>query len=378
MTQLHFNYKDIFRALRLGFSAKKMAMMVWGFILAMVGYIVLSYVAFLASGWTMAEIWDLYRILPVPEVLAWYGWVIWAIGVIYALCVILVTGTAIAKVTFEQLKGDDFFQMTKAFNFAKKEAKSILFSPAMVILFILSIAIAGLILSLIGAIPYFGEIFTGLMILPAFAASLFIVYLFIILVFTILYAPAVVATSKTDTFDTLFEVFSIINDQPARIIWYSIIVAFLAKLGTIIFAAFSRVAVNVSTNILSVFMGNKIVDVIYNAASSFKLTIPYWCPEIGARLTEMLMNGLVGSSIFMPTAYVSSNFAILIATILVTIAYYLVILLVLSFGMTIWFSGTTVTYLVIMKKKDDRNLLEEKEIDFSTAEQTAASEPPKP
>ena len=372
MTQLHNNYKDIFRALRLGFSAKKIAMMIWGYIIAMVGYCILSYIAHLSAGWTFFEIWDAYRLFPVPESFPWYGWIIWFTGAIYALCVILITGTAISKVTFEQLKGDDFFQMSKAFRYAMKQVRSIILSPAMVILFILSIIIAGLILSLLGAIPYFGEIFTGLMIIPAFAASLFIVYLLLILLFALIFAPAIVATAGTDTFDTLFEVFSMLNDQPARLIWYTLIVAFLSKVGMIILSAFFRIATNLGTNILSVFMGSKITDVIYNAASTFKITIPYWCPELWTRWAETIINSVIGSQIFAPPPYIHLNVAMLIATILVAIAYYLLILFIISFGATIWFNGATVIYLIIIKKKDDRNLLELKEESITTAEEKAA------
>jgi len=368
---MHNNYKDVFRCLRLGFSAKKIAMMVWGYILAMIGYIFLSYIAYLSMGWTWGDIWDVYRIFPIPEALSWYAWIIWLIGAIYALYVILISGTAISKVTFEQLKGDDFFQMSKAFKYATTKSKSIIMSPALVILFIISIVIAGLILSLLGAIPYFGEIFTGLMIIPAFGASLFIVYLFIVFIFTALFAPAIVATTGNDTFDTLFEIISMINDQPARLVWYTIIVAALAKFGTFLLGAFTRVAVNVGANVLSVFMGNKIVDVMYNAASAFKLTIPYWCPEPFASFAETIMRVVFGSAMFAPPSYQHINVAILIATILVALAYYLIILFVLAYGSTVWFSGALTAYLVIVKKKDDRDLLENKEENLSTTEEKA-------
>jgi hypothetical protein len=372
MTQLHNNYKDVFRCFRLGFSAKKIAMMIWGLILALAGYVVVSYIAYLSMSWTLTEIWGAYRLFPVPESLTWYAWIIWLVGAIYALCVILISGTAISKVTFEQLKGDDFYQMSKAYKYAMKQGKSIIMSPALVILFIISIVVAGLILSLLGAIPYFGEIFTGLMIIPAFGASLFIVYLFIVFMFTIMFAPAIVATTGNDTFDTLFEVFSMINDQPARLVWYTIIAGVLSRVGMILLGAATRIAVNVGANILSVFMGGKFIDVLYNAASTFKFTIPYWCPEPFGRLAEAMISTMFGSAIFSPPSYQHINIAILLATIFVAIAYYLIILFVVAYGSTVWFTGAFATYLVIVKKKDDRNLLETKEEKFSTAEEKAA------
>jgi hypothetical protein len=361
MTKLHFNYKDVFRAMRLAFSAKKLAMMMWGWFLAMIGYVVFTYIAFMSAGWTFTDTWQVYRIFPVPDSLGWYGWIIWCIGVAYALVVILVTGTAIAKVTFEQLKGDDFFQITKAFKYATGQMKSIVMSPFLVLLFIVSIVVCGLILSLIGAIPYFGELFTGIMIIPAFGASLFIVYLLIIFVFSILFAPVIIGTTGNDTFDTLFEVFSMLNEQPARLIWYSAIAAFLAKFGALILAFFTRAAVNVCANVLAVFMGDKMIVLVENAASAFRLTIPYWCPESYAILWDRLISAFCGPMIFMPPAYQAVNVTMTIASIILILSYYALILLVVAYGTTVWYTGATCVYLVLTKKKDDKNLLAEKE-----------------
>ncbi|MBS4016519.1 MAG: hypothetical protein KGZ86_08825 [Candidatus Latescibacteria bacterium] len=361
MTKLHFNYKDVFRALRLAFSAKKLAMMMWGWFLAMIGYIAFTYIAFMSAGWTFIDTWQIYKIFPIPDTLAWYGWIIWFVGVIYALIVFLITGTAIAKVTYEQLKGDDFFQMTKAFKYATERMKSVVMSPFLVGLFIAAIAVCGLILSLIGKIPYFGELFTGIMIIPAFVASLFIVYLLIILLFSVLFTPAIVGTTGNDTFDSLFEVFSMLNEQPARLIWYTVILAFLAKFGALVFAFFIRIAFNVGANILTVFMGDKMIVLVENAASAFRLTIPYWCPEAYAILWDRLISIFCGPMAFMPPSYQTVNATMTIASIIMVLVYYGLILLVVSYGMTVWYTGTTCAYLVITKKKDDKDLLAQTE-----------------
>ncbi|MEO0091250.1 MAG: hypothetical protein ABIK61_00865 [candidate division WOR-3 bacterium] len=373
MTNLHNNYKDIFRALRLGFSIKKISMMMFGYIIAFIGYIICSYLTFLAQGWSIAEIWATYRLLPIPETLHWSGWLLWIIGIVFVVFTLLITGTAVCKVTFEQLKGDDFFEIKKAFKFALQNGRAVIMSPVMVILFILSIVIAGLILSLVGRIPYVGEIFTGLMILPAFAASLFIVYLLIIFIFTLFYTPAIIAATGNDTFDTLFEVFSMLNDQTARLIWYSIILGFLSKVGFGLITFFSTWAVKIGTSVLSVFMGGKLDDILLNALSTFKLSIPYWCPEPFARLMDTVLCSIGGTIFFSPPSYQHINVAILIATILFAIGYYLLIIFVVSYGTTVWFTGTLANYLVIVKKKDDRNLLETKEEPLTTVEEKPAS-----
>lgn len=361
MIKLHFNYKDVLRALRLAFSAKKLAMMMWGYLLSMIGYVVMSYIALMSAGWSFSNTWQVYRIFPIPDSLAWYGWAIWALGVIYALVVILITGTAISKVTFEQLKGDDFFQMSKAFKFATERMKNIVMSPILIVLFIGSIVVAGLILSLLGSIPYFGEIFIGIMIVPAFGASLFIVYLFIVLLFAIMFAPSIIGATGNDTFDTLFEIFSMLNEQPTRLIWYSAILFFLSRFGMFLLAFFSRVAVNVSANVLSFFMGEKMIILIQNAASAFKLTIPYWCPEPTAILWDRMISICFGNTVFMPPAYQPVNVTMTIASVIMMLAYFGLILFVVAYGATVWYTGTTCAFLVIAKKKDDKDLLETKE-----------------
>lgn len=361
MTQLHFNYKDVFRALRLAFSAKKLAMMVWGWFLALFGYVVFSYVAMMTIGWRFIDTYQVYRIFPIPESLNWYGWIIWAIGVVYAIIVMLITATAVVKVTIEQLKGDDFYPMAKAFSFANERIKSIIMSPLLIVIFIISIVLCGLILSLIGKIPYFGELFTGIMLIPAFAASLLIVYLVIVFIFTLLYTPTIVVVTEGDAFDTIFEIFSSLNEQPGRLIWYSIIIGFLSKVGYYIFGLFARLGANVATNILGVFMGNKIFILVENALSTFRLTIPYWCPEPIAVLTEKLNSLFFGSYIFMPPAYSSVNVTMTITSILAILVYFFIILLVVAYGTTVWCCGATCAYLVIAKKKDDKNYLETKE-----------------
>ncbi|MCS7258400.1 MAG: hypothetical protein NZ601_03400 [candidate division WOR-3 bacterium] len=374
MAELHFNYKDLFKALKLGFSAKKLIMMGLGLLVGAVLYNIFSYLGFLASGFSFYQIWDAYRVLPIPESLSWYGWVLYGLGVGLFLASILITATAVVKVTYEQLRGDDFFQITEAFKFAFKNINAIFMSWILVIIFIATVVVCGLILSAIGRIPYFGELFMSIFTVIAFFASLFIVYLAIILFFALLYAPVVVGTAKTDTFDTLFEVFSMVNHQTARTIWYTLIVAFLAKVGFVILGLFSRASVLIGINILKIFMGNKILELATNASYGFKLTIPYWCPEIGAIICDKIYTLLSGDILFAPFNFSASNWAMAISSVIVLLSYYVIILFVFAYPFTVLYTGLTASFLVIYKKKDDRNLLEEKEEQLTCSESITTKE----
>src|SRR5512137_1974971 len=114
MTKLHWSYKDVFRALRLGFSAKKVWMMSLGLLVGFAGYTILTYVAYAAAGIDFLSVWQTFRLLPLPSPyeygFPWYSWVIFAAAVVWFLCAVLVTGTAVSKVAYEQLRGDEFYE----------------------------------------------------------------------------------------------------------------------------------------------------------------------------------------------------------------------------------------------------------------------------
>jgi hypothetical protein len=361
MNQPHFNYKDIFRTCRLGFSAKKMWMSFLGFLIGFAGYCIISYIAFLLAGWRIEEIWIDYRLLPFPQAFPWYSWIIWAVGLIYFITVFLITGSAVSKVAYEQLRGDEFFEIKEAFKYALQNASAVLLSPLLPLLFIISLIICGLILSLIGAIPFFGEIFIGIMALPAFAVSLFIVYLLIVFLFTLMLGPAVTGTTKNDTFDTLFEVFSCVNEQPWRLVVYGSLLAVLAKLGTFLLGLVSAAAVKIGSTVVHVFAGAKIYDMLANGSHFLKVNLPSWTPELCRNLFERFIVYMRAGMLIEPSYYSRIGWQIDIGSVLFAIAFYCIVLFVISYGASTWFSGNVLIYSVLAKKKDDKNLFEKSE-----------------
>ncbi len=382
MTKLHFNYKDIFRVLRLGLSAKKVWMMFLGLLVGFAGYAVLTFVAYLVAGHEFITVWENFRLLPFPEPLVfsftWYAWVIYAVGALFFLCSTLITGTAVSKVTYEQLRGDEFYESKEAFRFALKHIPSVLASPLLLIAFIAIIVVAGFILSALGAIPYFGEVFIGLMALPAFAASMFIVYLLIVLLFSLLIGPSIVGTTRNDTFDTIFEVFSCVNEQPARLVWYLAIVAVLARLGSFLMGLAASGAGRIGCLVLKLFTGAKMADVMSNAAFYFQINLPYWWPE-QLRLAFMFSAKAMGlPQMYMPTEYISFNWSMDIAAVLLGVCLYVVALIVLAYGCSVWYAGNTLVYAVLAKKKDDKNILEVPEDEEELIEPVVPTPDPRP
>ncbi|MGQ9708187.1 MAG: hypothetical protein ACUVUR_04865 [bacterium] len=376
MTGLHFNYKDIFRALRIGFSAKKVGMGMLGLLFGLAGYSILSYLAHLSAGNDWISIWEVYRLLPFPRPdlpFPWYAWLVYGLGVLWLLMVNLVTGSAIAKVTFEQLRGNEFYEAGEGFRFALKNCGAVLFSPLLILAFIAILVIAGIILSAIGSIPHFGPIAVGLFSIPAFLVSLFIVYLLIVLFFTLLLGPSIVGAMSNDTFDTLFEVFSCVNEQPARLVWYTFLIGLLAKVGSFLLGIGSSLAGRVASLILSAFMRDTYQELLTGASFIFKVSIPNWgffAPLHKMLLIEANLYGL--PQIYSFTSWANPNWSLYIGSVLLSVCAYAAGLMVLSYGLSVWFSANVLNIAVLIKKKDDKNILEVPE------EEAEVVEPEKP
>jgi hypothetical protein len=372
MTKLHWSYKDVFRALRLGFSAKKVWMMSLGLLFGFAGYAVLTYVAYAVAGTDILTVWQTFRLLPLPSPLdfgfPWYSWLIYAAAVAWFLCVVLITGTAVSKVAYEQLRGDEFYESKEAFRFAFKNGSAVLASPLLILAFVALIVVLGLILSLLGAIPFAGEIIVGLLAIVGFIAALFIVYLLVVFLFSLLLGPSVVGATRSDTFDTLFEVFSCVNEQPARLIWYTAIVATLAKFGSFVLGLAASAAGRIGYAITSTFMGDRLADVMGNAAFYFKLSAPDWCPQFLHQVFLAEVNAYGLPQVYLPGDYVGLGWSSDIAALLLGVVFYLIALMVVGYGLSVWFTGMTLNFSVLAYKKDEKNVLDLPEDDEDLTE----------
>jgi len=362
MTKLHWSYKDIFRALRLGFSAKKVWMMSLGLLVGFAGYTILTYVAYAAAGTDSLAVWQTFRLLPFPSPLdcayPWYSWLIYAAAVAWFLCVLLVTGTAVSKVAYEQLRGDEFYESREAFRFAFRNSSAVLASPLLILAFVALIVVLGLLFSLLGAIPLAGEIIVGLLAIFGFVAALFVVYLLVVFLCSLLLGPSVVGATRSDTFDTLFEVFSCVNEQPGRLLWYTVTVAGLAKIGSFLLGLATSAAGRIAYALTGTFMGDKLPAVMENASYYFKLTVPDWCPEVFLRtfLAEMNLYGF--PQVYLYGDYLRFGWSADVAALLLGVVFYLIALMVAGYGLSVWFTGMTLNFAVLAYKKDEKNVLE--------------------
>ncbi|MCK4233274.1 hypothetical protein KAU34_05665 [candidate division WOR-3 bacterium] len=363
MIKLRFNWMDVFSAARLGFNGKKIQIGTIGVFLCTVIYSLLTYGAFWASKTKPIEVWRTFKFIPIPHPFniinfnVW-GWIIWAVGILAVFWILSVTLTAISKTTYEQLRGDDFYEVREAFKFGIKYWKGSFLAPITLIIFIAIIIGLGVLWGWwIGRIPYGGQILTAIFSPFLFAAALFVIYLSVIFFVSLIISPAVVATTKSDTFDTLFENFSIINTQTWRFALWEFIVKATTCIGTFIFGFFLKNSLTVMHRALGILQGpRQYIETMWNNARFFLPPVPAFpfthVDDFFARFLPVMLQ---------PHNLLMGSWGDKVGGFLLGLFFYILGFLVIGFALSMWSAGQTVIYTVIVKMKDEKNLLEQKE-----------------
>ena len=158
--KLYFDVRDIFRAPRLALSGKKIILFVQANLLGYFAYWIFNYLGAMVNGMSFSDAWSIYGLYPcllgieslslLPCALFWMGIVFW----FYAISL---GSTAVSRVTYRQLKGDEFYSGSDAWSYVKKHWHPIIYSSVSLALILVFLFVIAGIIGLIGKIPYLGE-----------------------------------------------------------------------------------------------------------------------------------------------------------------------------------------------------------------------------
>jgi hypothetical protein len=363
MVELRFNFIDIFRAPRLALSAKKIWTQLRALALGLILYNVFVYAAFAVSGADAYRIWSSYYLFPPLSLAAGAhplnaaGVVLWAVGAFAFFLVSYLGMTAVAKITIEQLRGNDFYSRREAGRYVKRHWRPVVFAPLAILVSLAALFGGGLLVGLVGKIPWFGDVAASLSIIPLYLGALLFVFLVLVFALSFCLTPAIVATTGDDTFETSFELFSTLSGQPWRLVVYELLAWVLATVGAALFVLFSAAALKVAYLALYVPMGPKFAAAF---AAAWRV-MPCW------------MRGAFPGD-FAPLAWVSglnvqpffvSSEAVLplpwpqaIAATFLSLGFLIIYGIVVSYILNVNTVGQTIIYTILRKKKDDENLLE--------------------
>lgn len=361
MQQLHLNFKDIFRAPRFGLSLQKIWIQYVGLLSGYLVYLVFSYVSFFSAELQPGAVWMRYGLLPclftTGETYSWYTWLLYSVGAVFLVVSLLIAQTAGARSVYIQAKGNDFYIWREAYKFALNKMWSVLLTPVSLILLLALMALGSILISFLGKIPFIGEISIGLTTVVWFVSSLLMFYIFIVSIISLLLAPQIIATSEEDSFEAIFQAFSISWKQPWRLVIYESLTIFLSLFSLAMFAFFVKNAILLMNVLLGTFMGTDFINLSNNGQGYVQS-----CLLMAQNILHSIFHGLTPllyfqhEFILIPSSDLSTS--VVIASYLYAASLLFIAGWVISYGLSTFASGNTLLYLAIRKIKDDVNILD--------------------
>lgn len=215
--KLSFQASDAFLAARYGFNARNISVFWKGILKAWLTWTLFVYAGFYAAGDSMAERFSSSVLCPLPDALFFSSAVaviLLAAGSLLAVLTIMATSMKVSRLTFEQLRGDQFYSENDAKKFCRHNWKPLVMTPAALVSAI-AIGCALLLLAgLAGRIPGAGSFVVALLAVPSWILGLFIILVGTVLIQSFFLVPVITGATGGDTFENLFELFSIVTSGP--------------------------------------------------------------------------------------------------------------------------------------------------------------------
>ena len=365
MSELHFDFRDVFRAGRYGFSSKKITVHFMGLALAYLIYEVLVYVSLLiAGGSSLEEFWNEYALVPVFPIVGYElkpvtTGAMW-LGLLVFFIIFFSASTMVSKITIHQLRGDSFFSMKEAASFLKIRWKSVFGSFVGLIVVIVLCMLIPIVVGLLGKIPWAGKIIVTLssLLMPfAFLLGLLVVYLVVVLCVSLFLAPAVVAVADSDTFETVYQHFSIVWNQPWRIVVYEFLLFCLKLICVPIWMVSCLLGLNLVMLPIRYLLPEDMILFMGNANR--------WLGKLTNEISALPLIRSVGvfdtiAPSTGPGEQLSTfdTFFTTLTSIFITLSLLFVLGLVVAYLFSIASVGNTIIYAVLRRRSDGENLLE--------------------
>jgi hypothetical protein len=374
MKSLYLDVRDVFRMPRLALSGKKIWVHLLGLALGWAVYFIMSYLALIANGQSIVEIWNIHHFFPcflcVKLPIAWYAWLIFGLGLLIWLIIFMLASTAVSRITYKQLKGDEFFSSGDSFKYVKKHGVAAIMGPVSLILIMVFFIVCAIIAAWIAKWPVLDIIFLGLPYLLYFAVAVFVVYTAAVFIISLILAPSIVGTAEEDTMETVFQSYSTLWAQPWRLVIYETIVVGLGALATYLYSYILIVSYRFFNFVFgqSWLMKGKISR-ITEQASSYLFGVN---SNLTSHIDKIFKLYTPASLGMVKPLYL--NTTDIITIVLVTIALFLIAGSAVAYLLTNFSVGQSLIYIILRKKKDDENLIERKDEDELKEEEENQSE----
>ncbi|RKU30676.1 hypothetical protein C6497_03070 [Candidatus Poribacteria bacterium] len=358
MEQFQFNYTDILRFSRKAFSVRRIGIHLIGILLAYFVYEILFYLTlYIAEGEKVQVYWKSFGLLPVPpfgssEFTPLISTTLW-IGLILFAFIFYFSSIMASKITIEQLRGDEYYSVGNSFKFLQHHWKTVI-GTFLGLLFILSlIFMIPIGVGLLGKIPIIGKTFlvaSSFFIPFAFIFGLLIAYIIAVMISGLFLVPAVISTTNADSFETIYQLFAVLWNQPWRFIGYGILLFILKLVLVPIWGIFCGAGFIVLLLPIHYLHPTFIEQSLGNAN--------LWLGESLQKLSLFFdsdVNTIIGINITQDPILTTSA---TISGILITFTLIAIAALIIAYLFSIASVGTTVIYTIIRNKIDGLNLID--------------------
>ncbi len=353
MNGLTYTLRDPWRAPRMGASGKKIGVALRAVLAAYLIHLVMGWLALMAGGLTPGVIWMNYRIFPTSPGPA-FGMLplfLFNAGRAGALLVLLIGAAGTAKITYRELKGDDFYGGSDAWKYALEHGRSLIGVPMLLAGLFLILLLVLYLMGLLLRVPSAGPLLGGLLALVGLPIALAAVWLGIGALLSLLYAPAVAGTTGEDSLEGAIQVLGMMWEAPWRTFLYTI-----TALAATLLAGWLMSLMVLATVLL---VGTIWMGIAGPGFRSLAAGAEAWLPQgLPTDIADLLLPGPLqeGLPLFASVTgtgdILTELGGLLLALLLMTAAA-----LVLSYLLAGLASGLTASYLVIRRGKDGEDLL---------------------
>jgi len=354
---LKYDYRDIIGAAALGLRGRKWLVAFPGVLVGVLWWTACAWAALLTRGLSPALIWNVYGPVPWPSLIRLGGptsSVLWGLGAAGLGVAFMLASAAVSRVTYQQLKGNDFYSLTEAWQFTRRKWKAVVLPLLLLVIGSVLVLLFLVVLAVIGGTwaPLPGILFPiGLV------GALASLYLILVIGVGFTTAPMVVASSASETLETAFELFSLQSSQGKRLWWYSFLGAAVSSVYAAALGVFLSVGVLLTSWVLDMGQGGAVGRLVRASLG--------WGPRVTKLINGVpgvLDSALAAMGFQAPLPYRAYTLAPVATTLggaVLGVVFLFMFLLVLTQFMVTYATCQTTAYVVLRQLKDEQNLLEE-------------------
>ncbi|MBT4483427.1 MAG: hypothetical protein HOC71_07095, partial [Candidatus Latescibacteria bacterium] len=278
------------------------------------------------------------------------AWLVWCIGIVLALCILILTATSVSRIAFEDLRGNELFQIKDARQFSKTHGLTAVISLAVTGVLLIIFFGPYSLLGLFGRIPVLGELTVALLSIPSFFWGLAGTSVLIVFIIGLALAPAITACTGEDALEVIIQLFSSVFKQPFKLVVYEIIAEIAVTISTLILIAVSFITLHFMMVIIEIGMGYTFNEIL--TVALYRIAFLMESPALVYKIIELgdlhYIPYIVDTEMITPT--------IQAAGWILGISLLLVFTWIGSYFFSGFYSSQVIIYLVIRKHKNGDDL----------------------